>query len=137
MRELPPETWCTDDTLESCCRAAHPKRVGMITDILLWIECYASMVAVLMSKYPDKAPQFMCYLKSVIHASWNLEGTAWASYDAAYRRMAANCPSLDWGKLNAALYNQAFAGRAKVIPRCVYEAKSCHYAPTQEPPPSK
>ena len=32
----------------------------------------------------------------------------------------ANQGSLDWDTVEAALYNEAFAGRAKVIPRCCY-----------------
>ena len=40
---------------------------------------------------------------------------------------AANRGSLDWGHVDAALYNEAFAGRAKQIPRCRYCLADTHF----------
>ena len=34
-----------------------------VTDILLWVECYATLVAILVSRYPVKVPQMMAYQK--------------------------------------------------------------------------
>ena len=50
----------------------------------------------------------------------------------AYRRQAANRGSLDWGIVDPALYNEAFAGRAKRIPRCLadtHSSQECRHAP--------
>ena len=55
MKELPPESWRLEEARDSCCRASHPAQGGLITDISLWTECYASLVAVLTTKYPQKA----------------------------------------------------------------------------------
>lgn len=142
MYELLPETWRMEEAQDSCCRSSRPKR-GLVTDISLWTECYASLVAVLTTKYPEKAPQFMGYLRTIVRASRNFEGTAWASYDAAYRRQAANRKSFDWAAIDPTIYNEAFTGRAKLLPRCRYcladthEARECQYAPRDEPPPPK
>ena len=87
MRELLPESWRIEDPKASCCRASRPARGGLITDLALWTECYASMVNVLTTSFPG--PPFMAYLRTIVRASRNFEGTAWASYDAAYRRQAA------------------------------------------------
>ena len=52
-------------------------------------------------------------------------------------RRRVNRGSLDWGTVDAALYNEAFAGRAKVIPRCRYclvdthASHNCLHAPTE------
>ena len=70
MHELLPDTWRMEDQRDSCCRSTRPKR-GLVTDIALWTECYASLVAVLATKHPDKAPQFMCYLRTIVRASRN------------------------------------------------------------------
>ena len=86
MREMLPDAWHTEDPSSSCCRSSHPKRGGLITDILLWVEGYALLVAVLSTKHPSKTTQFMAYLRTIEHASRNFEGAALASYDAAYRR---------------------------------------------------
>ena len=142
MHELLPETWRAEEPRDSCCRSIRPKR-GLVTDISLWTECYASLVAVLTTKYPDKAPHFMGYLRTIVRASRNFEGSAWASYDAAYRRQAANRRSFDWSIIDPTIYNEAFTGRARVMSRCRYcladthDAHECQYAPGDDPPPSK
>ena len=96
MWELLPETWRLDTTSISCCHDRRPRR-GLVTDISLWIECFATLAAVLSVRYPDKVPQFMAYMHTIVCASWNFEGPAWATYGMAFRRQAANWQSLDWG----------------------------------------
>ena len=142
MHELLPEMWLVEEPSDSCCRATQPKR-GLVTDIALWTKCFASLVAVLTTKYPDRAPQFMWYLCTIVRASRNFEGAAWASYDAAYRRQAANRDSFDSATIDPTIYNEAFTCRAKLMPRCLYcladthEACECQYAPRDEPTPAK
>ena len=48
----------------------------------------------------------------------------------AYRRQAANRGLLDWATVDAALYNEAFAGRSLSVPRCKYCLADTH--PSQE-----
>ena len=137
MWELLPETWRQDAAQVECCHAKRPKR-GLITDIALWSECFAALAAALATRYPQKAPQFLAYLRTIVRASRNFEGTAWASYDAAYRRQAANSRSLDWATSDPALYNEAFTGRAKAIPRCqfclsdTHQSRDCMFAPEDQ-----
>ena len=134
MWELLPETWHLDTTSISCCHDRRPRR-GLVTDISLWIDCFATLAAVPSVRYPDKAPQFMAYMRTIVRASRNFEGPAWATYDMAFRRQAANRQSLDWGITDPVLYNEAFTGRAKAIPRCRYclsdshASHDCSYAP--------
>ena len=84
------------------------------------------MAAILTSTFPMKAPHFFAYLRTIMKASRTFESSAWASYDMAYRRQAANRGSLDWGIVDPALYNETFAGRAKLIPRCKYCLADTH-----------
>ena len=98
----------------ACCHSRHPKR-GLITDIVLWNKCFTTLAAALSARYPDKAPNLMAYLQTTVRASRNFGGLAWALYDAAYRRQAANNCSLDWAIPDPTLYNEAFTGRARVI----------------------
>ena len=131
--ELLPESWQIE-TEGSCCHAKRPRR-NLVTDINVWTECFATMAAILATAYPDKAPHFFAYLRTITKASRTFETSAWASYDMAFRRQAANRGSLDWGIVDAALYNEAFAGRAKQIPRCKYcfsdthSSTECPHAP--------
>ena len=136
MRELLPESWRVEPNSEGCCRSQRP-RTGLVTDFALWTECYATLVAVLAVRYPEKTPHFMAYLRTITRASRNFEGTAWATYDMAYRRQAANQRSLDWATIDPALYNESFTGRAKSIPRCRYcladshRTQECAFAPEE------
>ena len=67
-----------------CC--PHTKRPwrDMVTDILVWVECYSTMTAILSAVYPEKAPHFLAYWRTITRASRNFEGTAWASYDIVF-----------------------------------------------------
>ena len=131
--ELLPETWQLESE-NPCCHSKRPRR-SLVTDIGLWTECYATMAAILDAAYPSKAPHFFTYLRTITKASRNFEGSAWASYDMAFRRQAANRGSLDWGCVDPALYNEAFAGRAKLVPQCRYCLADSHAS--QECPPQR
>ena len=98
------------------------------------------MAAVLSAAYPLKAPQLFAYMRTIVRASRNFEGTVWVLYDMSYRRAAANKGSLDWGLPDPGRFNDAFVGRAKVVPRCsfclsdTHVADSCPDAPAQNRP---
>ena len=92
----------------------------MITDFRIWTECYATIAAILAAQHPDKAPQLFAYLRTITWASCNFDSSAWASYDMAFHRQAANRGSLDWGLVDMALYNEAFTSRAKTIVQCSF-----------------
>ena len=131
-----PETWQVESVEGACCHSKRPRR-SLITDINVWTECYATLAAILSTAYPDKAPHFFAYLRIITKASRSFKSSAWATYDMAYRRQAANVGSLDWGVVDAALYSEAFAGRAKAIPRCRYcladthASSDCPHAPVE------
>lgn len=84
------------------------------------------MVAILASAFLAKASHFFAYLCTIKKTSRTFESAAWASYNMAFCHQAANRGSLDWGVVDTALYNEASAGRAKVIPRCRYCLTDTH-----------
>lgn len=67
MSELLPETWGleSDTTLPCCHEGRRQSRRGPVTDILLWVECYSSLVAVLATKFPQYIGDFMAYQKTI------------------------------------------------------------------------
>lgn len=92
------------------------------------------MADILSAAYLAKAGHFFAYLCTIHKASRTFESSAWASYDMVYERQAANWGSLDWGIVYAALYNEAFAGRAKLLSRCCYclvDTQECVHAPVR------
>ena len=125
-----PETWRLEMLAASgCCPHAKRPRRGMITDILVWADCYASMAAILSSAYPEKAPHLLAHFRTVVRAARNFEGVAWATYDAVCRRQAANRGSLEHA-LQRGLHRpspccaplQLLSGRHTCLPRVLLRA---------------
>jgi len=56
MAELLPEYWELDEFESRCCGSQSTKssRRGPVTDILVWLDGYSSLVSVLCSMYPHK-----------------------------------------------------------------------------------
>ena len=128
MAELIPDAWVYQDEEPSkCCHhSRHPHKKGKVTDIVLWVECFAIFTGVLTSKYPQSAPDLMAYQRTIVHASRTYKGDCWLSYDTNYRRRAAACKSLHWAQIDFTLYNETFAGMARPIPRCTNCASEYH-----------
>ncbi len=91
-----------------------------VTSISLWLERFSIMAAILATRFPEKAPEFLAYQASIVRAERNYEGCQWVLYDRQYRREALARRDLNWSVPNTRLYNEAFTGRARVIPRCSY-----------------
>ncbi len=142
MGELMAESWRTqEDDQNDCCHQRHTRK-GPVTDILLWVDCFASMVSVLSTRYPDKMPQLMAYQQTIVKAHRTLVGDdGWITYDTCYRRKAAVQKSLDWGIVDFTIYNETLAGRGKSIPRCRHclsehhRSQECTMAPEPTPTP--
>ena len=89
-----------------------------ITNISQWVERFSMMAAILSTRFPEKAPELFAYQGSIIRAERNYEGKQWVVYDCQFRREALARKDLNWSVPNLRLYNEAFTGRAKAIPRC-------------------
>ena len=128
MAELVPDSWRSEEVDYQCCSSHNPRipKRGPVMNILLWVECYSSLVAVLSSKYPNKTGHFMAYQKTIIKAHRSFVGEGWVVYDTCFRRKAANMKNLDWGEVDLTLYNETFVGRAKVLHRCTLCLSELH-----------
>ena len=80
-----------------------------VNDIRVWLEWYARMAAIL----------------KVAHA---YDGSTWVSYDHQFRREMLARKDLNWSVPDARLYNEAFTGRARSIPRCPHCLSEDHTA---------
>lgn len=144
MVELLPDSWRYEESQHPGSGMRSPPRRPPITDIAIWVECYTLMAGVICSRYPEKAIQLFQYLRTIVRASRNFEGSSWVSYDSAFRRLAANSCSFDWGVIEPSLYNEAFTGRARIKTRCAHcledshQTKSCPLLPSEDwPRPSR
>ena len=77
MVELVPESWrfADDDDLNCCHQSHYSTKRGSVTNILLWLECFASLVAVLATKYPTKVPHLLAKLKTFMRIQKTAAGT--------------------------------------------------------------
>ena len=97
-----------------------------ITDISQWLERYSLMAATLASRFPEKAAELFAYQATIIRAERNYEAGRWVSYDRQYRREALARKDLNWSVTDPRLYNEAFTGRARAIPRCNFCLQDSH-----------
>ena len=79
-------------------------------------------------RFPEKAPELFAYQASIIRAERNYDDKRWVAYDRRYRREALAQKDLNWSVTNTRLYNEAFTGRARAIPRCSYCLQEDHTA---------
>ena len=117
MAELLQESWSLESADMNPLLKPHGRRAP-VTDILVWIECFAGMAAILARRYPQKTPELFAYMRRIANAARKYEGAAWVTYDRVYRRQAASRRTLNWSLEDQALYNEVFAGRARQCTRC-------------------
>ena len=139
ISELLPDTWNIQEEERGCCSHCITRR-GPVTDILVWLECFAALEAVLSTKYPDKVTHFMAHQRTIIKAQRCFVGDGWVTYDSTCRQASAASKSLDWGLIDFSLYNEMFTGRTRAIISCRYclsehHDKECADAPVNEDRP--
>ena len=96
MSDLISVSWKFMEEEVSCCHQNRSSHKGPVTDILLWVEFYSMLFAVLASHYPIKVPQMMAYQKTILKAYKTYIVQGWVTYDTCYHRKAANTKYLDW-----------------------------------------
>ena len=97
-----------------------------IQNISVWVEKFSVMAALLVSRFPQKAPELFAYQASIIRAERNFDDRCWVTYDRCDRREALAQKNVDWSIPNARLYNEAFTGHASIIPRCSFCLQEDH-----------
>ncbi len=147
MAELLPEFWGSPSgaRLEATgqpggtATLAPQRRRRKVTDIVSWIQCYATYVGVLAGGNPEAVPELMAYLINIMRVSQDFGGMAWVNYDLAFRRQAASTGNRQWSRVNLSLYSICFAGAARASKRCdlclslTHEAKDCALSGDADP----
>ena len=117
MSELRGDIWPDDSTNDTSATSRRTSKPPVIS-IKSWLECYARMAAVLVLRFPEKAPELWAYQSTIVATAHNYEGANWVAYDRQFRRDMLARKDLNWSTPNTRLYNEAFTGRARSIPRC-------------------
>ena len=96
MDDLQPEAWLFEDTTDKSITSIFKKRKEPVTDILVWVQCFNAMVAVLSEQHPQYIQHFLAYQSHIVCAYKKSQGLEWVAYDMAYRRKAAYTKNLHW-----------------------------------------
>ena len=80
------------------------------------------MAAILVTHFPEKAPEQWAYQATIIRAERNYmyEGKRWVTYNRQFRRQPLARKDLNWSVTDPRLYNEAFTGRACSIAQCLF-----------------
>ncbi len=84
-------------------------------------------------RYPHKAAELFA---TILRAERNYEAGRWVTYDRQFRREALAHRDLNWSRTDPRLYNEAFTGWARSIPRCTFFLQDDHtsqYCPSTAP----
>ena len=132
------------DDLNPTGRPAPPRLP--VSDISVWVEKFSTMAAIMVQRFPEKAPELFAYQALIVRCERNYRASQWIAYDRAFRREALAAHDLNWSLPNPRLFQEAFTGRARDIPRCNlclnddHTTESCPTNPQRAfgylPPPS-
>ncbi len=54
--DMSADTWRLQEEESRCCHHRRGQRRGPVKDILIWIECYSSLISTLTTQYPQNTP---------------------------------------------------------------------------------
>ena len=74
MSDLLPESWRVEEMNAQSPSQRGGPRCGLVMDILIWLECFATLASVITSKRPEKAPYLFAYARMIIRARRNIKG---------------------------------------------------------------
>ena len=90
------------------------KRRKAITDILSWMQAFAVYTLVVTAYYPARVADLLKYQLLIMRTAQQFSGSAWLSYDRAFRRQAAAYKLTDWSHLNPELFHFYVSGCVSV-----------------------
>jgi len=76
MGQLLPEFWARQRKDEET-RGSGTRQGRKVTDILSWVQCFSSFVAVLALAEPLVVPKLMAHLNLIVRVSQDYEGLGW------------------------------------------------------------
>ena len=126
MHELLPELLTNHNAEEGRERSRARAGRKRTLDINAWLQCFGVFVSVVAKESPEAVPELMAYMGTMIRASQEYEGAAWATYDVGFRRQAAATGQRDWSRVNSSLYAICFTGRARRGQRCELCLSAAH-----------
>jgi len=128
MSELLPEVWMPEEEemLPSNVLTLPKKKPGIVTDIMLWAQCFASYVSVLAASYPSATPDLLSYMSTIIKCARDYDRGAWAQYDRNFRKSMCQRRDLRWSFVNPSMFSLCFNSRNKRPTACSHCLSDSH-----------
>lgn len=117
MSEMVAESWSQKLDEPSAGLVAVNRRRRPVTELIPWVQCFATYISVMSRRFPESVPELLAYMTGIIRASREY-GPAWTQYHSAFRRQAVSTGNRIWSRINPSLYAVCFTGRAQGTPRC-------------------
>ena len=86
----------------------HQKHRREIPDLLSWVQCFGTYIAVVTSKCPEQVRHLLAYLTLIVWEACRCGGRGWLAYDSYFSQQVVGDDSADWSKLNQSLYAVTF-----------------------------
>ena len=83
-----------------------------IPDLLSWVQCFGTFMAVVASQHPVKLRQLLAYQTIIVREARRCGGKGWLAYDTMFRQQVAGDDKADWSKLNSSLYAVSFLAQS-------------------------
>ena len=71
-----------------------------IPDLLSWVQCFGTYMAVLTSKFPQRMKELLAYQTLIVREACHCGGKGWLAYDSYFRQQVVGDESADWLRLN-------------------------------------
>ena len=97
-----------------------------IPDLLSWVQCFGTYMAVVTSAQPTKSRELLAYQTLIVREARRCGGRGWLAYDTMFRQQAAGNLDVDWSKLNPTLYAVTFLAQSGSGRNCVLCMESDH-----------
>ena len=100
---------CVSSQEQSSAQAAQSRsRRREVPDLLSWVSCFRTYMAVLTDKYSEKIKQLLAYQTLIVREARRCGGDGWLAYDSYFRQQVVGDPTADWSGLNTSLYAVTF-----------------------------
>ena len=65
-------------------------------DLLSWVQCFGTYMAIIASKHPSRVRQFLAYQTLIVQEARQCGGNGWQTYDSMFRQQVVGHPDANW-----------------------------------------
>ena len=86
---------------EQTASSSQPKQGRReIPDLLSWVQCFGTYLAVIASKHPERVRELLAYQTLIVREARRCGGKGWLTYDWYFRQQVVGNPAADWSPVH-------------------------------------